>query len=70
MRAVPSSRFITATPPRKMNMDAMQKDYEYRMAEKLLDKLLNSGLITDEESHQINALNIKSFTPFMVELMT
>ncbi len=70
MRAVTSNRLITSTPPRKMTMDAMQKDYEYRMAEKLIDKLLNSGLITDEESHQINALNIKSFTPFMVELMT
>lgn len=46
-------------------MDAMQKDFEYRIAEKIVDKLLKKGLISDEESCQINVLNIKSFTPFM-----
>lgn len=70
MAAIINNSHITLTPPRKMTMDAMQKDFEYRIAEKLVDKLLYKGLISDEESCQINALSIKSFTPFMAELMT
>ena len=68
--AIRSNSHITLTPPRKMTMDAMQKDFEYRIAEKIVDKLLKNGLLSDEESSQINALNIKSFTPYMAELMT
>lgn len=71
MSAVLSNRsLITATPARKMTMDAMQKDFEYRIAENLIDRLLKNGLISDEEHSKINALNIKTFTPFMAELMT
>lgn len=71
MSAVLSKKsLITATPARKMTMSAMQKDFDYRIAEKLIDKLLKNGLISDEEHSQINALNIKSFAPFMAELMT
>lgn len=68
--AIRSNSRITLTPPRKMTMEAMQKDFEYRLAEKIVDKLLKKGLISGEESCQINALNIKSFTPYMSELMT
>ena len=70
MAAIRSNSHITITPPRKMTMEAMQKDFEYRIAEKLVNKLLKNGLLSDEETWQINALNIKSFTPFMSELMT
>ena len=70
MAAIRSNSHITLTPPRKMTMEAMQKDFEYRIAEKLVNKLLKNGLLSDEETWQINALNIKSFTPFMSELMT
>ncbi len=65
MAAIINNSHITLTPPRKMTMDAMQKDFEYHIAEKIVDKLLKKGLISDEESCQINVLNIKSFTPFM-----
>ena len=70
MAVIRSNSHITLTPPRKMTMDAMQKDFEYRIAEKLVNKLLKNGLLSDEESSQITALNIKSFIPFMSELMT
>ncbi len=70
MAAIINNSHITLTPARKMTMDAMQKDFEYRIAEKIVNKLLGNGLILDEESSQINALNIKSFTPYMSELMT
>ena len=68
--AIINNSHITLTPPRKMTMEAMQKDFEYRLSEKLVNMLLGSGLISDEETRKINALNIKSFIPFMSELMT
>ncbi len=61
---------ITATPPRKMTTDSMKSDFEYRMAERLTSILLENNLISEEEYSKINALNIKSFHPFLAEIMT
>ncbi len=61
---------ITSTPPRKMTTDSMQSDFDYRMAERLTSILLENNLISEEEYRKINALNIKSFHPFLAEIMT
>lgn len=49
--------------------EEMQREYDYIRAEQMTKKLLNKGLITEEEFDKITALNRKSFSPFLSEIM-
>lgn len=49
--------------------EEMQREYDYIRAEQLTRKLLNEGMITEEEFDKIAALNRKSFSPFLSEIM-
>lgn len=55
--------------PRRMTLDAMQKDFEYEMAQKLTKSLLDQGLISIDEYNRISALNAQKFSPFYADLM-
>lgn len=55
--------------PRRMTLDAMQKDFEYEMAQKLTKSLLDQGLISIDEYDRISALNQVKFYPFYGDLM-
>lgn len=55
--------------PRRMTLDAMQKDFEYEMAQKLTKSLLDQGLISIDEYDRISALNREKFSPFYGDLM-
>lgn len=55
--------------PRRMTLDAMQKDFEYEMAQKLTKSLLDQGLISFDEYDRISALNREKFSPFYGDLM-
>ena len=49
--------------------EEMQREYDYIRAEQLTRKLLNEGMIMEEEFDKIAALNRKSFSPFLSEIM-
>lgn len=49
--------------------EEMQREYDYIRAEQMTKKLLDKGLITEEEFDKITALNRKSFSPFLSEIM-
>lgn len=55
--------------PRRMTLDAMQKDFEYEMAQKLTKSLMDQGLISIEEYDRISTLNREKFYPFYGDLM-
>lgn len=55
--------------PRRMTLDAMQKDFEYEMAQKLTKSLLDQGLISIDEYDRISILNRGKFYPFYGDLM-
>ena len=55
--------------PRRMTLDAMQKDFEYEIAQKLTKSLLSEGLISIDEYDRISALNAQKFSPFYADLM-
>lgn len=65
-KSIPSSIDVSA---RKMTKDAMQKDFEYEIAQKLTQSLLEQGLISTEEYNKIKVLNIENFSPFYKDLM-
>ena len=55
--------------PRCMTKEAMQEDFDYMMAQKMTQALLENGLITNDEFDKITAKNKERFFPFMAELM-
>ena len=69
MEVAKNVSLMTETPARKMTMEAMQADYDYRMAQRFIKNLLDQGLISLCEYDKISALNREKFCPFMAELI-
>ena len=57
-----------ADVPKPTN-DEMQNEYNYLLAEQLTKKLLDAGLITDDEFTRIMARNRRSFSPFISKVI-
>jgi hypothetical protein len=55
--------------PRVMTQEAMQKDFEYEMVQKLTRNLYEKGIISVDEMHRIQALNKEKFSPFYAEII-
>lgn len=67
---VTKNALVTAdVAPRRMTLDAMQKDFEYEMAQKITKNLLSEGLIFIDEYDRISAVNAQKFSPFYADLM-
>lgn len=62
--------FQNQTAERKRFTDAeLQKEFDYYMAQKLLKKLWEAGLITEEELDKITEKNRQSFSPYLARIM-
>lgn len=59
----------TDTPSRKTTQEAMQRDFDYRIADILTHMLLDNSLITENEYKEIRNLNSKDFHPFLEGIM-
>ena len=60
---------VAPVPARMMTKEAMQKDFDYEMAQKITKNLLSEGLISIDEYDRISALNAQKFSPFYADLM-
>ena len=60
---------MTQVIPRRMTKEVMQREYDFTLAQMLTKKLLVAGKITKEEFEKITALNVKTFRPWLAELM-
>lgn len=49
--------------------EEMQREYDYLLAQQMLEKLLDSGLISREEFNKITQKNRQTFSPKLAELM-
>jgi len=47
----------------------LQQEYDYFLALRMLENLLQNGLITLDEFNKTTALNRKSFSPALAEIM-
>lgn len=62
--------FQNQTAEKKRFTDAeLQKEFDYYMAQKLLEKLREADLITKEEMDKITAKNRQSFSPYLARIM-
>lgn len=67
-RAVRHGKVNPADVPKPTN-EEMQNEYDYFLAEQLTKKLLDKGLITDDEFEKIMAKNRKTFSPYISKIM-
>ncbi|MFZ5351804.1 MAG: SHOCT domain-containing protein [Bacillota bacterium] len=55
---------------KSVSLEQLQREFDYIQAEKLLNKMLEKGLISEAEFNKITALNRQTFSPLLAELMT
>lgn len=49
--------------------EELEQEYDYYMAQKLLEKMLGDGLISVDEFNRITEKNRQTFSPFLSEIM-
>lgn len=49
--------------------EELEQEFEYYMAQKLLEKMLDIGLISANEFNRITEKNRQTFSPFLSEIM-
>lgn len=54
---------------KSVSFEQLQREFNYIQAEKLLKRMLEKGLISEVEFNKITALNRRSFSPLLAELM-
>ena len=54
----------------KITEDALQNEHDYLVAMKITKKLLEKGLISQDEYDKIMAKNRKTFSPLLAEILT
>ncbi|WP_084281383.1 SHOCT domain-containing protein [Alkaliphilus transvaalensis] len=52
-----------------ISTEQLQREFDYLMAEKLLRKMQEKGLITEGELQKINELNRQTFSPSLAKIM-
>lgn len=57
------------TEARSFTEESMQKDFEYEVAQMLTKRLVDNGLISEDEAVQISELNKLYFEPFYKEIL-
>ena len=62
--------FQNQTAERKLFTDEeLQREFDYYMAQKLLEKLREADLISEGELDKITAKNRQSFSPYLARIM-
>ena len=61
---------LLLNPKRKyLSAEALQREFDYYRAEKLLHQMLDKGLISKEEFNKIMLLNLETFSPMLAQIM-
>lgn len=55
--------------PCRITHEELQRDIDYFVADQITKKMLEEGLITQDEYKKIRQLNLKTFKPFLYQLM-
>ena len=49
--------------------EELKQEYNYYLAQKLLKKMLDNDMISEDEFNKITEKNRKSFSPYLAEIM-
>ncbi|MDD3612131.1 MAG: hypothetical protein PHU38_07160 [Eubacteriales bacterium] len=53
-----------------ISQEQLQHEYDYFLAQQILESMLKNRLITEDEFNKITALNRSSFSPILAQLMS
>lgn len=53
-----------------ISQEQLQHEYDYFLAQQILESMLKNRLITEDEFKKITALNRSSFSPILAQLMS
>ena len=53
----------------EITQEELQRDFDYYRAQKVLETMFMFGMISVDEFHKISAVNRKTFSPFLAEIM-
>ena len=53
-----------------ISQEQLQQEYDYFLAQQILESLLKNDLITKDEFNKITILNRSSFSPALAQLMS
>lgn len=56
-------------PARKMNLNTMEQDFTYVIAQNITVKLFEEGLISEREYNIISELNKENFMPYFMGIL-
>lgn len=59
----------TVASSKAVSQEQLQSEFDYIQAEKILNNMLDQGLITRDEFNKITVLNRQTFSPFLAEIM-
>lgn len=59
----------TTRNPRIVSQEQLQGELNYFRAQQLLERMLDKGLITEDEFNKTTRLNRERFHPFLAEIM-
>lgn len=60
---------LTVSDRKPISHEQLQREFDYHRAEKILRRMLEKELISQEEFNKIMRLNRKSFSPILAQLM-
>lgn len=60
---------LITSEQKPLSPEQLQREFDYYRAEKLLRKMLEKELLSDEEFNKTMLLNRKSFSPILAQLM-
>ena len=52
----------------KLSDEELQKEYDFYIAEKILNSMLEAGFISDDELNKLRAENKSIFSPLLAEI--
>ena len=53
----------------EITQEELQRDFDYYRAQKVLETMFMFGMISVDEFNKISAVNRKTFSPFLAEIM-
>lgn len=60
---------LPTTAAKVFNEEELKQEYNYYLAQQLLNKLLENGMISDDEFNKITKKNRQTFSPYLAEIM-
>ena len=61
---------LAVSDRKPISHEQLQREFDYHRAEKILRKMLEKQLVSQEEFNKIMRLNRKSFSPILAQLMS